>query len=56
MLDKGIGKRSKPKSSIAANKLDIEYEYDIEKMANKCKTISNEILTSISERVTRIYI
>ena len=34
----------------------INYEYDIEKMANKCKTISNEILTSISERVTRIYI
>ena len=30
-LDKGIGKRSKPKSSIAANKLDIEYEYDIKK-------------------------
>ena len=34
----------------------INYEYDIEKMANKCKTISNEILTSISERVKRIYI
>ena len=30
-------------------------ENDIEKMAKKCGTISNEILTSISDRVKRIY-
>ena len=34
----------------------INYEYDIEKLAKKCGTISNEILTSISNRVKRIYI
>jgi len=34
----------------------INYEYDIEKLAKECKTISNEILTSISSRVKRIYI
>ena len=34
----------------------INYSYDIEKMALKCNTISNEILTSISARVKRKYI
>ena len=34
----------------------INYEHDIEKQAKKCRTISNEILTSISNRVKRIYI
>ena len=34
----------------------INYEYDIEKFAKECNTISNEILTSISNRVKRIYI
>ena len=34
----------------------INEQYTIEKMAKKCKTISNEILTSISSRVKRIYI
>jgi len=29
---------------------------DIEKLAKKCRTISNEILTSISKRVKRVYI
>ena len=33
----------------------INYENDIEKLAKKCGTISNEILTSISDRVKRIY-
>ena len=33
----------------------INYKYDIEKFATKSKTISNEILTSISNRVKRIY-
>ena len=34
----------------------INYENDIEKIAKKCGTISNEILTSISQRVKRVYI
>ena len=34
----------------------INYKYDIEKFAKKYDTISNEILTSISTRVKRIYI
>ena len=34
----------------------INHEYDIEKMAKECGTISNEILTSISNRVKRYYI
>jgi alanine racemase len=34
----------------------INHEYDIEKMAKECGTISNEILTSISNRVKRNYI
>ena len=34
----------------------INYENDIEKIAKICDTISNEILTSISNRVKRIYI
>ena len=33
----------------------INYEYDIEKFATKNDTISNEILTSISNRVNRVY-
>ena len=33
----------------------INEKFDIEKMAKKCATISNEILTSISSRVKRIY-
>ena len=33
----------------------INYENDIEKLAKKCGTISNEILTSISDRVKKIY-
>ena len=31
-------------------------EFKIEKMAKECRTISNEILTSISSRVKRNYI
>ena len=34
----------------------INYTHDIEKIAKQCNTISNEILTSISDRVKRIYI
>ena len=34
----------------------INEKYTIEKMAKKCGTISNEILTSISKRVKRVYI
>lgn len=34
----------------------INYKFSIEKMAQKCGTISNEILTSISKRVKRVYI
>ena len=34
----------------------INKEYDIEKIAKDCGTISNEILTSISKRVKRKYI
>ena len=34
----------------------INYKYDIEKFATKSNTISNEILTSISNRVKRVYI
>ena len=34
----------------------IDYKNDINKMAKKCNTISNEILTSISNRVTRVYL
>ena len=34
----------------------INHKYDIEKMAKECDTISNEILTSISNRVKRNYI
>ena len=33
----------------------INYKNDIEKLAKSCGTISNEILTSISNRVTRVY-
>ena len=33
----------------------INYKYDIEKFATMSGTISNEILTSISNRVHRIY-
>ena len=33
----------------------INYKNDIEKIAKECNTISNEILTSISSRVKRIY-
>ena len=34
----------------------INYQYDVEKFAKKCSTISNEILTSITHRVKRVYI
>ena len=34
----------------------INDKFTIEKMAHKCSTISNEILTSISKRVKRVYI
>ena len=34
----------------------INYKHDIEKFARKCNTISNEVLTSISNRVKRIYL
>ena len=34
----------------------INYENDIEKLAKSCDTISNEILTSISDRVKRVYL
>ena len=34
----------------------INYKYDIEKFATQCSTISNEILTSISNRVKRVYV
>ena len=34
----------------------INYKNDIEKLAKTCDTISNEILTSISNRVERSYI
>ena len=34
----------------------INYEHDIEKIAEDCGTISNEILTSISKRVKRVYV
>ena len=34
----------------------INYKHDIEKFASKCGTISNEVLTSISNRVKRIYL
>ena len=34
----------------------INYENDIEKLAKSCDTISNEILTSVSNRVKRVYI
>ena len=34
----------------------INSENDIEKIAKKCSTISREILTSISQRVKRIYL
>ena len=34
----------------------INEQYDIEKIAKDCSTISNEILTSISNRVKRIYL
>ena len=33
----------------------INYSHGIDKLAKQCKTISNEILTSISNRVQRIY-
>ena len=33
----------------------INYQNGIDHIANKCNTISNEILTSISSRVERIY-
>ena len=34
----------------------INYRYDIENFAKQCKTISNEFLTSIGNRVKRIYV
>ena len=34
----------------------INEEYDIEKIAKECGTISREILTSISQRVIRRYL
>ena len=34
----------------------INYKYDIEKFATRSGTISNEVLTSISNRVKRVYI
>ena len=34
----------------------INYKNDIEKIAKSCDTIINEILTSISNRVKRVYI
>ena len=33
----------------------INYSHGIDKLAKQCETISNEILTSISNRVQRIY-
>ncbi len=34
----------------------INNKYDIEKFASECKTISNEVITSISKRVKRVYV
>ena len=34
----------------------INYSHGIDELAKQCETISNEILTSISDRVKRIYI
>ena len=34
----------------------INYEHGIDAMANICNTISNEVITSISERVKRKYV
>ena len=34
----------------------INFEAGIDEIANKCKTISNEVITSISKRVRRIYV
>ena len=34
----------------------INYEHGVDKIAAKCKTISNEILTAISSRVKRVYV
>ena len=34
----------------------INKKYDIEDFANKCETISNEVLTSIGSRVKRLYV
>ena len=33
----------------------INYEYNIDKLAKECTSLSHEILTSISNRVKRIY-
>ena len=34
----------------------INQKYDIEKFANQCGTLSNEIFTSIGNRVKKIYV
>ena len=34
----------------------INYSHGIDALAKQCETISNEILTSISKRVKRVYI
>ena len=49
---------SKSKSKIiCGNYMEvINSDFTAEKMALKCNTISNEILTSISKRVKRVYI
>ena len=48
--------RPKKTSDIYSQTTDINNEFTIEQMARKCGTISNEVLTSISKRVKRIYI
>ena len=50
-------KANYPKIFNVGNLVDlINYKYDIEVFAKECGTISNEILTSISNRVKRVYI
>ena len=34
----------------------INYDHGIDELADKCNTISNEIITSISKRVKRSYV
>ena len=34
----------------------INFDHGIDELGDKCKTISNEILTSISKRVKRLYV